>query len=154
MNSFTTKSKGTWGKADADLAKQVRGEYYEIGKDYADHTRKVTPGQKATKESVDEWYNSETIREQYENRYGEDWFIKLRETYEKMLSKLPCCEDCAEGHLIEENQYRVGSEKYYEFFQEKRQAYRKGELEFLVLIKNLWKVTLVSLHGTKEILYH
>ena len=26
VNSFTTKSSGTWGKADADLAKQVRGE--------------------------------------------------------------------------------------------------------------------------------
>lgn len=25
VNSFVTKSKGTWGKADADLAKQVRG---------------------------------------------------------------------------------------------------------------------------------
>ena len=49
VNSFTTKSSGTWGKADADLAKKVRGEYYEIGKDYGDHTRKVTPGQKATR---------------------------------------------------------------------------------------------------------
>jgi hypothetical protein len=26
VNSFATKSSGTWGKADADLAKQVRGE--------------------------------------------------------------------------------------------------------------------------------
>jgi len=26
VNSFTTKSSGTWGKADKDLAKQVRGE--------------------------------------------------------------------------------------------------------------------------------
>jgi len=26
VNSFATKSKGTWGKADADLAKKVRGE--------------------------------------------------------------------------------------------------------------------------------
>ena len=26
VNSFITKSSGTWGKADADLAKQVRGE--------------------------------------------------------------------------------------------------------------------------------
>ena len=26
VNSFVTKSKGTWGKADADLAKKVRGE--------------------------------------------------------------------------------------------------------------------------------
>ena len=29
VNSFTTKSSGTWGKADADLAKQVRGEELE-----------------------------------------------------------------------------------------------------------------------------
>ena len=25
VNSFVTKSSGTWGKADSDLAKQVRG---------------------------------------------------------------------------------------------------------------------------------
>ena len=47
VNSFTTKSSGTWGKADADLAAKVRGskksEAYEIGKDYGDHTRKMTP---------------------------------------------------------------------------------------------------------------
>ncbi len=29
VNSFVTKSSGTWGKADVDLAKQVRGE--EVG---------------------------------------------------------------------------------------------------------------------------
>ena len=29
VNSFTTKSSGTWGKADKDLAKQVRGEELE-----------------------------------------------------------------------------------------------------------------------------
>ena len=28
VNSFVTKSSGTWGKADADLAKKVRGEEY------------------------------------------------------------------------------------------------------------------------------
>ena len=37
---YHEEGKGTWGKADADLAK-VRGETYEIGKEYADHTRKV-----------------------------------------------------------------------------------------------------------------
>ena len=26
VNSFVTKSSGTWGKADSDLAKQVRGK--------------------------------------------------------------------------------------------------------------------------------
>ena len=30
VNSFTTKSSGTWGKADKDLAKQVRGESVEL----------------------------------------------------------------------------------------------------------------------------
>ena len=29
VNSFVTKSKGTWGGADKDLAKQVRGESLE-----------------------------------------------------------------------------------------------------------------------------
>ena len=29
VNSFITKSSGTWGKADKDLAKQVRGEDVE-----------------------------------------------------------------------------------------------------------------------------
>ena len=30
VNSFTTKSSGTWGKADKDLAAKVRGESVEI----------------------------------------------------------------------------------------------------------------------------
>ena len=29
VNSFTTKSSGTWGKADKDLAAKVRGESLE-----------------------------------------------------------------------------------------------------------------------------
>ena len=48
VNSFVTKSKGTWGGADKDLAAKVRGrkESYELGTDeYAKHTKKVTPGQ-------------------------------------------------------------------------------------------------------------
>ena len=107
VNSFTTKSKGTWGKADADLAAKVRGETYEIGKDYADHTRKVTPGQ-ATKESIKEWYLDESTRDKYEERFGDNWLAKLTETYNKMLSKLPCCDDC-DGlyeHTIVESEYQ------------------------------------------------
>ena len=48
VNSFVTKSKGTWGGADKDLAAKVRGrkESYEIGTDeYTKHTKEVTPGQ-------------------------------------------------------------------------------------------------------------
>jgi len=112
VNSFTTKSSGTWGKADADLAAKVRGsskkEVYEIGKDYGDHTRKVTPGQSATKESVEEWYLDENTRDKYEERFGDNWLAKLTETYNKMLSKLPCCDDC-DGlyeHTIVESEYQ------------------------------------------------
>ena len=106
VNSFTTKSKGTWGKADADLAAKVRGskkETYEIGKDYGDHTRKVTPGQKVTKESIDEWFLDESVRDKYEGRYGDEWLSKLTKTYHAMLEKVePCCDDCAEqfDHIV------------------------------------------------------
>ena len=112
VNSFVTKSSGTWGKADADLAAKVRGskkkESYEIGKDYGDHTRKITPGQSATKESVKEWYLDENTRDKYEERFGDNWLVKLTETYNKMLSKLPCCDDC-DGlyeHTIVESEYQ------------------------------------------------
>jgi hypothetical protein len=109
VNSFTTKSSGTWGKADADLAAKVRGETYEIGTDeYKKHTRKVTPGQSATRESVEEWYLDENTRDKYEERFGDNWLVKLTETYNKMLSKLPCCDDC-DGlyeHTIVESEYQ------------------------------------------------
>jgi len=51
VNSFVTKSSGTWGKADKDLAAKVRGEstvkeYYEYGSDeYTKHVKGMTPGQ-------------------------------------------------------------------------------------------------------------
>ena len=37
-----------------------------------------------------------------------------------------CCNECETSSLIESNIYRVGSEKYYEFFQEKRDEYQIG----------------------------
>ena len=37
-----------------------------------------------------------------------------------------CCNQCETSNLIESNEYRVGSEKYFEFFQEKRDAYQIG----------------------------
>ena len=91
VNSFISGGK-TRTTGDADLWKQHKGkkETYEIGKDFADHARKMTPFQK------------------HES----------------------CCDDCAEeSTLIESNVYRVGSEKYYEFFQERRDAYKIGVYE-------------------------
>jgi len=44
VNSFVTKSKGTWGGADKDLASKV--ESYEIGTDeYTKHAKEITPGE-------------------------------------------------------------------------------------------------------------
>ena len=44
VNSFVTKSKGTWGGADKDLASKV--ESYEIGTDeYTKHAKETTPGE-------------------------------------------------------------------------------------------------------------
>ena len=66
--------------------------------------------------SIEEWYSDNETISMYQERYGDEWLKKLNNTYEAMLSKLPCCEDCKEGTLIENNIYRVGSEKYLSIF--------------------------------------
>ena len=107
VNSFTTKSKGTWGKADADLAKQVRGEALDYPNETAKEYKKTTPGQ-MTKESIDDWFMSESTREKYEDRYGNEWLSKLSVTYDAMLEKIDCCDDCNEqyNHIAEESEYQ------------------------------------------------
>ena len=100
VNSFVTKSSGTWGGADKDLAKQVKGESYTYPNEYADHAKDVTPGEKKkkkiNKENIDEWFVSEDTRFEYAMRYNEDWWWKLNETHDLMLEKIgaSCCDDC------------------------------------------------------------
>ena len=103
VNSFVTKSSGTWGGADKDLAKKVRGESYTYPNEYADHARDITPGEsnkkkKITKENIDEWFVSEDTRFEYALRYNDDWWWKLSETHDAMLEKIgaSCCDDCTE----------------------------------------------------------
>ena len=105
VNSFLTGGK-TRTTADADLWKQAKGkkeeseDSREIGTDASREERqKMTPGQKVI--SFKEHLNCGTP---------------------------DCCNECAESSLIESNQYRVGSEKYYDFFNEKRDLYERGEL--------------------------
>ena len=113
VNSFLTG--GGARKSDADLwskakgAKKKKKESYEIGKDYGDHARKITPGQQVTKESIEEWYLSESVRDKYEQRYGDEWLSKLTKTYHAMIEKVePCCDDCAEqfDHIVEDAEYQ------------------------------------------------
>ena len=105
VNSFITGGK-TRTTADADLWKQHKGKSEEkedpreIGTDARrEMTQQMTPGQEVKKFSFKEHLNCGTP---------------------------DCCNECETSSLIESNIYRVGSEKYYEFFQEKRDAYKLG----------------------------
>ena len=103
VNSFITGGK-TRTTADADLWKQHKGKSEEkedpreIGTDARrERAQDMTPGQKVVK--FTEHVNCGTPS---------------------------CCNECETSSLIESNVYRVGSEKYYEFFQEKRDEYKIG----------------------------
>ena len=105
VNSFLTGGK-TRTTADADLWKQAKGkkeeseDSREIGTDASREERqKMTPGQ---------------------------GIVSFKEHTE--CGTPDCCNECAESSLIESNQYRVGSENYYEFFNEKRRLYESCEL--------------------------
>ena len=108
VNSFVTKSSGTWGGADKDLAKKVKGESYTYPNEYADHARDITPGEsnkkkKINKENIDEWFVSEDTRFEYALRFNDDWWWKLNETHDAMLEKIgaSCCEPCEEETVDE-----------------------------------------------------
>jgi len=105
VNSFISGGK-TRTTGDADLWKQHKGKSEEkedpreIGTDARrEVTQKMTPGQEVKKFSFKEHLDCGTPN---------------------------CCNECETSSLIESNVYRVGSEKYYEFFQEKRDAYNIG----------------------------
>ena len=87
----------TGGKADPDLQKQIKAGGYKKKK-------------KASKESVEEWFASDETIALYQEKYGDEYLIKLNNTYERMLSKLDdsCCEDCEEhfNHIIEQSEYQ------------------------------------------------
>ena len=83
----------TGGKADPDLQKQIKAGGYKKKK-------------KASKESVEEWFASDETITLYQEKYGDEYLIKLNSTYEKMLSKLTE-EDCScYDHVIEETEYQ------------------------------------------------
>ena len=94
--------------------KKMFGDSYDIGKDYGDHTRSITPGEnkKLTKEDIEDWYKNEDIHEKYELRYGDEWYIKLTETYNKLIEKVEvvhdkcgtpdCCGQCADANITEQ----------------------------------------------------
>ena len=79
---------------------QLEEEAYEIGADYANHTKEITPGEKPEKKRKDkkynklkvndikEWAEKEETLQKYKDRYSTNWRIKLDETVIKMMDKL------------------------------------------------------------------
>ena len=90
---------------DAKLVDGYVPESYEIGADYANHTKEVTPGEKpdakpvdakdrgkpddkVKKEDVEKWAFSDETIDKYKKRYAEEWRKKLDEVVQRMLDKL------------------------------------------------------------------
>ena len=89
-------------------AKRVEGyvpESYEIGADYANHTKEVTPGekpaekpvdskergkpeQKITKEDIEKWQATDETIDKYKKRYADEWTSKLQEVVKRMMEKI------------------------------------------------------------------
>ena len=81
-------------------------ESYEIGKDYANHTKEITPGETPSEKPVDSktraeqsaekisakdiqnWASASETIDKYKTRYGEDWEKELDEATNKMEERL------------------------------------------------------------------
>ena len=82
-------------------------ESYEIGHDYANHTKDITPGEKSDmapvdaklrgtpndpksigKKDVKEWASSAETIDKYRERYKEEWRTRLEDVVSKMIEKL------------------------------------------------------------------
>ena len=87
--------------------------------------RIIRPGEKAFKDEVEDPREIGTDARRIAYQKGTPG-----QEIKKFTEHTSCCDDCAEeSNLIESNVYRVGSEKYYEFFQEKRDEYKIGVYE-------------------------
>ena len=62
VNSFVTKSSGTWGKADADLARKVKGESVEEGKLVASRSTIIDAIMNNIKKKVDQEFDKSEER--------------------------------------------------------------------------------------------
>jgi hypothetical protein len=98
------KQVGMKKKGDRQVPNCVP-ESYEIGADYANHTKEVTPGQvpagKAVdakdrgkpednikKKDIEEWALSDATIDKYRQRYREEWRSKLTEVVKRMMEKI------------------------------------------------------------------
>lgn len=124
VNSFISKSSGTWGGADKDLAAKAKGksESVDLGESWKPSTVSGYSALMFAKE-----FPEHEVKGAFQ--YHPDVVAKMEEA---------CCEDCeTESVLIENNQYRVGSETYFEYFNDMRKMYNEGRLEVTGFDKEL-----------------
>ncbi len=100
------RKKGEKGAPTQQQIKRAQGEAVEIGKDYADHAKKITPKEKANKfamaphmgkfdpveygihlKDIKEWAESEATIAKYQKRYGDTWEEQLGKVVNKMMEK-------------------------------------------------------------------
>ena len=89
--------------------KTARGEAYEIGKSYADHTKEMTPGESPKKKvknmepmeikikDIKEWSESDTTINKYKDRYGDQHETILESVVVKMIEKVEQLDEKIEG---------------------------------------------------------
>jgi len=112
---FEAVSEKKYNEIFDDLKKKIKmkleNESYEIGADYANHTKEITPGQtpeaipvdakekglptqghknikieKITEKDVDNWASQDETIDKYRERYGDNYQQKIQEVKNKMLS--------------------------------------------------------------------
>tara|TARA_Y100001951_G_C11217405_1_gene226633 strand:- start:305 stop:841 length:537 start_codon:yes stop_codon:yes gene_type:complete len=105
------KYKQKFEEFKKDIVKKLEKESFEIGADYANHTKDVTPGEtpeatpvdakkrgyptqpglentKISEKDVNKWASSSDTIDKYKQRFKEEWKIKLDQTITKMIQDL------------------------------------------------------------------
>ena len=114
VNSFTTKSAGTWGKADKDLAKQVRGESVEeevveavsMAQQAAIAISKKERGEKPKKKNEDAKMNEQPEHEITVGGYTTKHFYMCG-TAQKVMSKNADTEGAEEITKLQDDFYKL-----------------------------------------------
>lgn len=149
VNSFITKGKGTWGGADSDLAAKAKkskdtneafSKFAEALEWGTDELRKAyataTPGQ--SQDIIMAKYSANSALEVMNNANTQRLY-KLYSEEQEILDAFAEVSDVSEAFKyhqeekkpLHETVYRVGSEKYFEFWRVARKNYQNGLIENL-----------------------
>ena len=93
-----------FGELKKEIRMKFEKESYEIGADYANHTKEMTPGEKpdtkpidakqrgsetvVTKEDIEKWQTTDETIDKYKKRYGERWKDELEKAVLRMKKEL------------------------------------------------------------------